>query len=63
MVQYFYFNILKPRGPLPFANISFLQYLTRVGHRVLLHSERIILLRSFKEHNVLLRPFLEFLVT
>ena len=29
----------------------------RVGHRVLLHSERIVLLRSFKECNILLRSF------
>ena len=34
-----------------------------VGHRVLLRSERIVLLRSFKEHNVLLRSFFEFLAT
>ena len=57
MVQYFYFNILKPRGPLPFANISFLQYLTRVGHRVLLHSERIILLRSFNPNQICVKSF------
>ena len=36
---------------------------TRVGHRVLLRSERIVLLCSFKEYNVLLRSFLKFLAT
>ena len=35
----------------------------RVGHCVLLRSERIALLRSFKEHNFLLRSFFEFLAT
>jgi len=34
----------------------------RVGHCVLLHSERIVLLHCFKEHNVLLRSFFVFLV-
>ena len=37
--------------------------LLRVGHRVLLRSERIILLRSFKESNILLSSFFEFFVT
>ena len=36
---------------------------SRVGHRVLLRSERIVLLCSFKEYNVLLRSFLKFLAT
>ena len=31
MFQYFSFNISKPTGPLPFANISFLQYLTQLN--------------------------------
>ena len=35
----------------------------RVGHRVLFRSERIVLLHSFKECNVLLRSFFEFLAT
>ena len=35
----------------------------RVGNRVLLHSERIVPLHSFKAHNVLLRSFFEFLAT
>ena len=35
----------------------------RVWHRVLLHSERIVLLRSFKARNVLLLSFFEFLAT
>ena len=34
-----------------------------VGHCVLFCSERIVLLRSFKERNVLLRSFFEFLAT
>ena len=36
---------------------------SRVGHRVLLHSEHIFLLRSFEERNVLLCSFFEFLAT
>ena len=36
---------------------------SRVGHCVLLHSERIILLRSFKARNILLHSFFEFLAT
>ena len=36
---------------------------TRVGHRVLLRSERILLLRSFKARNILLCSFFEFLAT
>ena len=39
------------------------QHSIRVGHHVLLPSERIFLLRSFKEHNVLLCSFFVFLVT
>ena len=35
----------------------------RVGHRVLLRSEHIVLLRSFKERNVLLHSFFESLAT
>ena len=35
----------------------------RVGHRVLFRSERIVLMLSFKECNVLLRSFFEFLAT
>ena len=35
----------------------------RVGHRVLLRCERIVLLRSFKARNILLRSFFEFLAT
>ena len=35
----------------------------RVVHRVLLRSERIVLLRSFKAHNILLRSFFKFLAT
>ena len=35
----------------------------RVRHRVLLRSELIFLLRSFKERNILLRTFFEFLAT
>ena len=37
--------------------------LSRVGHRVLLRSELIVLLRSFKTRNILLRFFFEFLAT
>ena len=37
--------------------------ISRVGHRVLFRSERIVLLCSFKERNVLLHSFFEFLVT
>ena len=36
---------------------------SRVGHHVLLRSERIVLFRSFKERNVLLHPFFECLAT
>ena len=36
---------------------------SRVGHRVLFRSECIVLLRSFKERNVLLHSFFEFLAT
>ena len=36
---------------------------SRVGHRVLFHSERSVLSRSFKERNVLFRSFFEFLAT
>ena len=32
----------------------------RVGHRVLFRSERIVLLRPFKERNILLRSFSDF---
>ena len=39
------------------------QLISRVGHRVLFRSERIVLLRSFKERKVLLRSFFEFLAT
>ena len=35
----------------------------RVGHRVLYHSERSVLSRSFKERSVLSRSFFEFLAT
>ena len=35
----------------------------RVGHRVLFHSERSVLFRSFKERNVLFCSFFEFLAT
>ena len=35
----------------------------RVGHRVLLRSERMVLALSFKERNILLRSFLKFLAT
>ena len=42
-----------------FARFIYREY-TRVGHRVLLRSECIILLRSFKEHTILLRSFFEF---
>ena len=31
IVQYFSFEILKPTGLLPFANISFLSYLTKLN--------------------------------
>ena len=34
---------------------------SRVGHRILFRSERSVLFRSFKEHKVLLRSFVEFL--
>ena len=43
--------------------IKILSHLTRVGHHILFRSEHIVLLRSFKERNVLLRSFFEFLVT
>ena len=36
---------------------------SRVGHRVLLRSERIVLLHSFKACNVLLHSFFAFLAT
>ena len=35
----------------------------RVGHRALFRSERSVLFRSFKECNILLRSFYEFLAT
>ena len=35
----------------------------RVGHRILVRSERSVLFRSFKENNVLFRSFFEFLAT
>ena len=35
----------------------------RVGHRVLLRSEGIVFLCSFKVHNILLRSIFEFLAT
>ena len=35
--------------------------ITSVGHCIILRSERIVLLRSFKECNVLFRSFFEFL--
>ena len=35
----------------------------RVGHRILLRSEHIILLRSFKARNILLHSFFDFLAT
>ena len=35
----------------------------RVGHRVLFRSERSVLFTSFKECNILLRSFFEFLAT
>ena len=35
----------------------------RVGHRILFRSERIVLLHSFKERNILLGSFFEFLAT
>ena len=48
----------------PWANHSHLSLQkSRVGHQVLLRSERIVLLRSFKERTVLLRSFFEFLAT
>ena len=34
MVQYFSFDILKPTGPLPFTNISFLSYKAKYSLRV-----------------------------
>ena len=36
---------------------------TRVGHRILFRSERKVLLHSFKERNVLLCFYFEFLAT
>jgi hypothetical protein len=39
------------------------QFPVRVGHPVLLRSERTVLLRSFLERNVLFRSFFEFLAT
>ena len=38
-------------------------HIFRVGHCVLLRSERIVLLRSLKARNILLRSFFEFLAT
>ena len=35
----------------------------RVGHRILFRSERIVLFRFFKERNILLLSFFEFLAT
>ena len=35
----------------------------RVGHRVLLHYERVVLLRSFKARNILLHSCFKFLAT
>ena len=37
--------------------------LTRVGHSILFRSEHSVLFRSFKECNVLLRSFFQFLAT
>ena len=48
----------QQRRPLPFLILK-----CRVGHCVLLHSECIVLLRSFKERNILLHSFFEFLAT
>ena len=47
------------------SNIAAIVFVSnvRVGHRVLLRSERIVLLRSFKARNVLLHSFFEFLAT
>ena len=51
----------------PFLSVHVTQKLysiyPRVGHRILLRSERIILLRSFKARNVLIHSFFEFLAT
>ena len=38
-------------------------YISGLGTAFFLSSERIVLLRSFKERNILLRSFFEFLVT
>ena len=50
-------------GFVPLSLISLCCPGTRVGHCVLFRSERIVLLRSFKARNVLLRSFFEFLAT
>ena len=47
----------------PMARVSKAVHISRVGHRVLFRSERNVLLRSFKECNILLRSFFEFLAT
>ena len=48
---------------LPHHGAKYCPQKSRVGHRVLFRSERIVLFRSFKERNVLLCSFFEFLAT
>ena len=47
----------------PFTNACLYWVFSRVGHRVLLCSERIVLLHSFKASNILFRSFFEYLAT
>ena len=63
--------LVQELGYLMIRILSYSWVICRVGHRillcsecmVLLHSERIVLLLSFKERNLLLRTFFEFLAT
>ena len=48
---------------LPHHGAKFCPQKSRVRHRVLFRSECIVLFRSFKERNVLLRSFFKFLAT
>ena len=51
------------KGAIKIKSESHYSHDTRVGHRLLLRSERIVLLHSFKASNVLLRSFFKFLAT
>ena len=56
-------KIWRCGGSFEAHQISGAEVLRKVGHRVLLRSEHIVLLRSFKARNVHLHSFFEFLAT